>query len=421
MLRLTVPLLAASILLTAGRADAEDWPGWRGPTGQGVSAEKDLPLTWGGKGGDNVLWKAVLPGVEAKGRQDQNQSSPIVAGGRVFVTASYWPAGAAEKGYPEHHVACWQADDGKPLWDVKVAPGPWQLTDLRGGYTAPTPAADGARVYVLFGSSVLAALDVRDGKEVWRQEIKPFNFDVAVGCSPVLFEETVIVQCDQVSKSSMLLAFDRKTGEKKWEQKRPALNFAHSTPTLVRYKDKPLLLVAASSQLQGVDPADGKVLWWCEAEGDTVSPVYGAGLVYCDKGRGGPAVAVEPGGEGDVTKSLRKWKINLAEGFSSPVIVGEYGYRLNNPGLLRCWKMADGEAVFSERLQNVATRCSPVVTADGRLYLASAGRSYVVKAAPKLEILAVNDLDDAGDGSPAVANGKIYLKGRKYLYCIGKK
>jgi outer membrane protein assembly factor BamB len=411
----------AAAVLTATAARAGDWPGWRGPTGMGVSPEKDLPLTWGGKDNENVLWKMSLPGQDGKARQDQNQSSPVVKNGRVFVTASYWPAGVEQKEYPEHHVACYRADDGKLFWDVKVEPGPWKLSDLRGGYTAPTPAADGERVYVLFGSSVLAALDF-DGKEVWRKEIKPFTFDVAVGCSPVLYGETVIVQCDQVEKNSRLLAFDRKTGEVKWEKKRPEVGFAHSTPVLAEINGKTQLLVAASNAVQGVDPADGSVLWRCDATGDTVSPVYGGGLVYLDGGRGGPGAAVDPAGEGDVTKTHRKWKIdNVPEGFSSPVIVGDCLYRLHNPGILHCWKLATGEEVFARRLEGVSTASSPVTTADGRIYAASAGKSYVLQAGPKPDVLAVNDLGDGSPASPAVADGRLYLKGRQYLYCIGKK
>src|SRR5207244_2315409 len=106
-----------------------------------------------------ILWKALLLDSD-KVRRDQNQSSPIVRGQRVFVTISFWPAGVSEKEYPEHHVQCYRVADGKRLWDVVVAPGPWKLTDLRGGYTAPTPACDGQRLYVWFGSSVLAALDL---------------------------------------------------------------------------------------------------------------------------------------------------------------------------------------------------------------------------------------------------------------------
>src|SRR5262249_49548904 len=150
---------------------------------------------------------------------------PIVCKGRVFVTVSYWPAGVTEKEYPEHHVLCFDAADGQKLWDTKVPPGPWLLKDLRGGYTAPTPASDGERVFVMFGSSVLAALDFK-GQIVWRKEVVPFAFDVAAGSSPLLHGDLVLLQCDQVrsAKTSRLLAFDRKTGDLKWEQARPNLD-----------------------------------------------------------------------------------------------------------------------------------------------------------------------------------------------------
>jgi outer membrane protein assembly factor BamB len=421
-MRPLLPITGLMIFLSAQAASAADWPSWRGPTGQGICGEKDLPLTWGGKDESGVLWKVLLPGVEEKAALDKNQSSPIVAKGRVFVTSSYWPKDVKPgDAIPEHHVTCYQASDGKQIWDVTVPPGPWKLVDLRGGYAAPTPATDGERVYVVFGSSVIAALDL-EGKSVWRKEIKPFDFDVAIGSSPIVYEETVIYQCDQVKKSSRLLAFDRKTGDGKWEEKRPKQNFSHSTPVLVKIKDKPQFLVAASNALQGVDPASGKVLWWCDAAGDTASPVYGGGLVYCDGGRGGVGVAVDPTGTGDVTQTHLKWKVpRVPDGFSSPVIVGEYIYRIHNPGILKCWKLDGGDEVISERLNGVSTASSPFATPDGRIYFASAGKSYVLQAGPTLKILATNDLGDASEASPAVSDGKIILKGSKFLYCIGKK
>jgi outer membrane protein assembly factor BamB len=401
-------------------AGAADWPGWRGPTGMGQTTEKGLPLHWGGNEGKNVLWKVHLFPDRNTGRLDNNQSSPIVSAGRVFVTTSWWPAGVLEKEYPEHHVTCFKSD-GERLWDTRVPPGPWRLKDLRGGYTAPTPASDGERVYVVFGSSVIAALDFQ-GKIVWRKEIRPFNFDVAVGTSPVLYRDTVLLVCDQVSNTSRLLAFDRKTGALKWERKRPSASFTHSTPVLTRVGGKTQLLVAAAGEVQGLDPDSGKVLWWCQAWGDTPSPVHGAGLVYCDSGRGNPGVAVDPTGSGNVSKTHLKWKVaRVPEGFSSPVIVGGHLYRLHNPGVLHCWKLAGGKEVYVKRLDRVQTAASPIVTPEGRIYCASAGRSYVLKAGPDGEVLAVNDLGDDSQASPAVADGRIYLKGRKYLFCIGKK
>src|SRR5262245_60242701 len=179
--------------IVAAAAPAADWPGWRGPTGMGQALDTDLPVTWGGKDNANIRWKAPLYPGRDKVRFDQNQSSPIVKDGRVFVTFSYWPAGAnPEQRPPEHHVVAFDAGDGKRLWDPTVEPGPWLLKDLRGGYSAPTPAADSEHVYVLFGSSVAAALD-HAGKLAWRKEITPFAFDVAMGVSPVLYKGTVLI------------------------------------------------------------------------------------------------------------------------------------------------------------------------------------------------------------------------------------
>jgi outer membrane protein assembly factor BamB len=417
-----VLVLAGLVFVFSVTATAADWPSWRGPTGQGLCDEKDLPLTWGGKDEAGVLWKVHLPGVEQKAMQDKNQSSPIIARGRVLVTASYWPGGVQPTSTaPEHHVACYQLSDGRLLWDVTVPPGPWKLDDLRGGYTAPTPATDGERVYVVFGSSVIAALDF-EGRCIWRKEIKPFAFDVAVGSSPIVYDDTILYQCDQVNQSARLLAYDRKTGDIQWEKKRPQQNFSHSTPVLVKIQGKPQLLVAASNALQGVDPASGTVLWWCDAAGDTVSPVYGGGLVYCDSGRGGGGVAVDPTGTGDVTKTHFRWKVpQVPEGFSSPVIVGAFVYRAHNPGVLKSWKLENGEMVLNERLIGLSTAASPIATADGRIYFASAGKSFVLRAGPKLDILATNDVGDGSDASPAVSDGKIVLKGSKFLYGIGKK
>jgi outer membrane protein assembly factor BamB len=415
-MRWTVP--AGLVLLVSISLPAADWPGWRGPTGQGVCAERDLPLHWNAKTGRNVLWKAPLLGHDGKARPDHNQSSPVVYRGKVFLTASAWPAGTSQKEFPEHHVLCFDAAKGTQLWDVKVKPGPWLLRDLRGGYTVPTPAVDDRRVYVAFGSSVVAALD-HAGKQLWRKEIVPHDFDVAMASSPVLYRDLVILQLDGINRSSRMVAYEGKSGAVKWTQNRPTTGFSHSTPVLVTIRGKPQLLVAASGAVQGVDPDDGKLLWWCPAAGDTVSPLMGKGLVYCDSGRGGQGTCIEPAGTG---KLASKWKIDrVPAGFSSPVIVGDQLYRLTDPGVLRSWKLTTGEEVYVHRLPGVATAPSPFTTPDGRIWCASAGKTFVVQAGTKPVVLATNDLGDASSASAAVANGRIYLKGRRYLWCIGKK
>jgi outer membrane protein assembly factor BamB len=409
-------VVCLAILFTAAPGvRAGDWPGWRGPNGLGATDERDLPLTWGGKDGVNIRWSVPL--------SVEGQSSPIAWRDRVFVAGVRWPHGPTPKEFPEHHVLCYRARDGKVLWDIQVPPGTWKLSDPRGGYGAPTPATDGERVYVLFGSAVLAALDL-DGHVAWRKELPlPYDFDVAIASSPVLYRDTLLLVCDQTKKSSRLLAYDKKTGAVRWDVKRPDVGFSHSTPILAPVRGATQLLVAASNALQGLDPADGRVLWWCAGAGDVCSPAFGSDTAFCDSGRGGgPGVAVDVTGKGNVTVTHVRWTVpQVPEGFASPLIVGDHVYKLHNPGILRCWELATGKQVYAERLEGVATRPSPFVTPEGQLYFAGSGRSYVVQAGPTFRVLAVNDLGDAADASPAVAGGRIFLKGQRRLYCVGRE
>ncbi len=398
--------LALLLLPLAGMA--ANWPQFRGPTGLGYTEEKNLPLTWNAKTGENILWKAPLP------KSDNPYSSPVVWGDRVFVTC-------VVNNPLEHHVLCFQVSDGKQLWDVTVPPGRWLLKDLRGGYGAPTPTTDGKNVFVVFGSAVIAALDF-EGKIVWRKELEKINFDVALGSSPILFQDTVILDCDQNGKTASLIAFDKKSGDITWEEKRPQVAFAHSTPVIVSVGGKPQMLVSASNALQGLDPATGKILWTCKAAGDASSPAFGGGLVFSDSGRGGKAVCVDPTGAGDVTTTHLKWTFpQIPEGLSSAIIVGDGIFRTHNPETLRCLRLSSGEPVFNERLVGVSTWASPFATPEGNIYFASAGKTYVVKAGAKLEVLATNEIGEENRASAAVSDGRIFLRGNKNLYCIGKK
>jgi outer membrane protein assembly factor BamB len=415
-------LAIVALLLAAPLQAGDTWPGWRGPTGLGISDEKQLPLSWGGQTNEHVLWKAPLPGTDMRTELDHNQSSPIVWKDRVFALMVYWPEGVDRAEFPEHRVACYAASDGKRLWDTRVPPGPWLLKDLRGGYSAPTPCTDGERVYALFGSSELVALDF-DGRLIWRKEIAPYAWDVAIGTSPILYRDVVLVLSDGTKPAlSRLVAFDRETGAIKWERKRPEANFSHSTPILIDVQGKPQLVIASSGAVQGVDPNGGTVLWWAKNPGDVLTPAYGGGLVYAESGRGGPGIALDPTGMGDVTATRVKWKTSpIPEGYSSPLIAGAYVYRVHQPGILDCYSLATGVRVFRERLPDgVNATASPVWTADNRLYFASGGKSVVLPAGPQFEPTATNDLHDDGPASPAIAHGRLYVKGARYLYCIGK-
>jgi outer membrane protein assembly factor BamB len=408
-------------------AGAEDWPGYRGPTGMGVTKEESLPLEWGGPEDKNILWKAPLPPTVDQGAPDHNQSSPVVRDGRVFVTTAHWPAHTGQTARaPEHHVACYDAASGKPLWDTEVAAGPWLLTDLRGGYAASTPAIADGRVFALFGSSIVHALDT-EGKLLWSYTIAEHDqFDVALPTSPVVYKDTVLLLLDRKAPAATLVALDAATGKVRWEKKRPESDFAHVTPVLAEVGGKPQLLVSSTHTLQGVDPEDGEILWSC-AWGQSIwpvsSPVMAEGLVYAIGGRGGhPGVVVDPTGSGDVTATHLKWQIGpMSEGLSSPVAFGDRVYRLNSPGILRCVRIATGDELFKERLEGADPAVSPVVTPEGHIYFASAGKSVVIEAGPELKILATSDLGDPSLASAAVADGCIFLKGKSFLYAIGKQ
>ena len=408
-------------------ASAADWPQFRGPTGLGFTDEKELPLKWGGDEKANVRWQVPLKG--------QGHASPIVSGDAVFVCTVEWPtnSGPREKTMPAHHVTRYRTTDGKLMWDTLVPPGPWLRTDFRsgpgGGYAAPTPATDDKRVYCLFGSSVLAALDF-DGKIVWRKEIIPHTFDVTIGASPVLFRDTVLIFCAMAKASdSCLIAFDQATSEERWRAKFHDMGFGHSTPVLIEVNRKPQLLVLASGMgvktnaLRSLDPATGQTLWWCRGAGDASSPAYGAGLVYFDNGRSGAGVAVDPTGNGDVTETHIRWTVpQVPEGIGSPIIVGGHVYRLHSPGVLKCWEAATGKLVYAERLEGISTTwASPIADAAGHLFFANAGKSYVLQTGPEFRVLAVNDLGDGNHASPAVAGGSLFLVGAKSLHCIGTK
>ncbi len=418
-------LVLAGILLTPGTLAQANWPGFRGPTGLGYTTEENLPLVWGGPAQENVRWIAPLPG--------QGHASPIVWEQAVIVCTAQWPAEVEDrkKVIPDQHVTCYRASDGRLLWDTLVPPGPWLRTDFRsgpgGGYAAATPVTDGRLIYCAFASSVLAALDFQ-GHLVWCKPIVPSSFDVTLGSSPVLYGDTVILFCAMAKKEdSRVVAFARTSGEIRWERKFPQMRFGHSTPLLIQVHNKPQMLLVASGMeaagdaLQSLDPADGRLLWWCRGEGDASSPACGRGLVYFDDGRGGTGVAVDPTGSGDVSATHVRWTITQrGEALSSPVVVGEYLYRLRTPGFLQCWDMAAGKERYSERLPDISTTwASPIADPKGRLFFANAGKSYVVQAGPECRILASNDLGDGNHPSPAVANGRLFLVGMKNIYCIG--
>jgi outer membrane protein assembly factor BamB len=425
MRRIPSRLLAALIVSLASAAvAAADWPGWRGPTGLGYSDDKDLPLTWSAKTGDNILWKTLLHGGRQKGQDftSPGWSSPIVWKDRVFITTATFPPGldqqARKSVIAEHHVLCFDVKDGQQLWDTVVPPGKLVtlVEDVYRGYAVPTPCTDGTLVFALFGSGVLAALD-QGGKIVWREELpRRRDTDPGVCSSPILYEDTVIVPALQ---DGGLRALDKRTGKLKWQQNIQASN-TKPTPALIRVKDR-LQLIHHAGGIMGCDPQTGAVLWKCRAPTAEASPVFGDGWLYAGDGQKG--AAIDPTGAGDVSKTHVRWE-SRSEGVGgrSAIFVDGHVYSASGENVLGCWSMKTGELVHEISAPRISRSASPIATPDGRVYWASPGRSYVLKAMPKLEVLATNDIDDGADHtSAAISAGRIYIKGRSHLWCIGKK
>jgi outer membrane protein assembly factor BamB len=416
-------LLGLMVMMAwASVARAEDWPQFRGPTGLGYTSEKGLPTEWGGKEQKNVLWSAPVKG--------EGHASPIVVGKRIIVCNVEWPVKAEVM--PKHYVTAYDLDDGHELWSSEVEPGAWLRNDFRsgpgGGYAAPTPCAVGERIFCVFGSSVLAILDL-DGKLIKRIPIEPHSFDVTVGSSPVPTKDGVIMLCAMAKKEDSRLIQFSLDGEVRWETKLPTVGFAHSTPIAINVNGKPQIVVVASGggdsadAAQGFDADTGERVWWARGAGEASSPAFADGRVYFDSGRGSKGTVVDVSGSGDVTESHLKWTIGaVPEAIGSPIIVGERVYRLHSPNVLKCWRLDDGKQVFAERLQDIgSTWASPIADGNQRLYFASAGKSFVLAAGDKYELLAVNDLGDANHASPAVAGNRLLLLGQKNLWCVGEK
>jgi outer membrane protein assembly factor BamB len=403
---------------------AGDWPGWRGPTGCGTTDEKDLLLRWDGKSGEGIAWKAPLAGTTG-------HSSPIVWGDRVFITTAVRQTSEQEKRkeIPDHHFACYRASDGKLLWQSRVAHGPFPA--YMGVYAAPTPVTDGKAVYCWFGSAVVAAVDF-GGKLLWRHELageflkKPYYLNPGICASMVLYEDTLLQIFEQGGGAGSLQALDKRTGKVKWERKRDKdkCTQCNTTPLLIDVQGKPQLVILAAQILQSLNPADGEPIWCCTAaRGFGSSPLYSSSLVYADMGYDKPALAVDPTGTGDVTKTHVKWRLpEVAGDWASAVADGQYLYKVDESHTVTCRKLNSGETVFTGLLEDVSSQASPIATAAGRIYFVSAGKGYVIKAGPKFELLGGGHVGgwDVGS-SPAVSGGRIFVRDFDFLYCIGKK
>ncbi len=430
------------VLVLPAFCPAGNWPGWRGQAAQGRFSDAGLPTEWSGDRG--IAWKTAIPGV--------GHSSPIVWGGRVFVTTAVSADEGTETFKPglyfggdqskpdsarySYCVVCVEAATGKILWSkAAVEKDPSSPRHIKNSYASETPVTDGKHVYASFGAEGLYCFDI-DGEQKWKVDLGSFKMtgDWGTASSPVLCKNTVIQCCDR-KNGSYIAAFDKQTGKPVWRTERDE-EPSWSTPFLFETGGRTLLVTNARKRMRAYDPATGKLVWECGGSSKLVAPtaVSADGLVIVSSGyvldSNRPLFAFRPDATGNVTlaegetsSSAIAWHLGVGGPYiPSPVVDGEYLYVLLDRGFFTCYEAKTGKPVYGkQRLGRANAFSASPIAGDGKVYcLSEDGDCYVIKAGPEFEILAENKLDEVCMASPAVSDGRLFIRARKHLYCIGR-
>jgi outer membrane protein assembly factor BamB len=422
-------LLTAFVSLTTAAEPAKDavpaWVHWRGPSGQGYTEDTRVPLTWSEK--ENVLWKTKLPG--------RGNSSPVVWGDRVFLTAS------SDRG-DERYVLCVRTTDGELLWKHTAAKGVApEKSHSWNGYASPSCTTDGKHVYAFFGTPGLFCYDF-DGKQVWKHAFGTFVSQTGwgTGASPFLYEDLVIQNCDNDGKGAgdapqALVALDKATGAVRWTTPRN-LGRGFSTPRLIPVAGGRVdLVLNGPTAVVGYDPKTGKELWRSvrTTGGDSnlfgePLPVNDGEMMFVLSGRPGPCQALRLPEKGDVTKTHVLWQNERRNhrDVSSPILWEGLVYQADNKGMLTCIEAKTGKQVYNEALagRDAKSLSSPIVVRGKLLFPLDEGTTVVLEPGRTFRVVGRNKLDGGTleyGASPAVADGKLYLRSQSYLYCVGAK
>ncbi len=430
-------------LLSLSQATAlmkgSNWAGWRGPEGQGISDEKNLPVEWSES--KNVRWKTPIPG--------RGFSSPIIWGNRVFLTtaiegdvipgqkAVVHNIGGQEFKHPDwvssdrshtFKVICLDTESGKMLWEKTAYEGKvFDHRHRKSSFASPTATTDGQYVYAYFGSEGLYCYDFK-GNEIWKTSLGGVpTLGMGVGTSPVLYENLLIIQCDQDGgENSFITALDKKTGKEAWRQKRP-VQVSWTTPVIARSGSRAELITNGNEWIISYDPATGKEWWRCKGvESNAIhTPLVGPGFVIVSAGY--PAkrtIAIKLGATGDISGTPNvMWKYEKGTAYvASPILYSDYLYLVTDKGILSCLDPRTGEVKYEGgRVPVPASFMASPVAFEGNILLPSEdGDTFVVRAGLKHEIVRTNSLGEPVYTTPSIAGGKIFLRGEKNLYCIGR-
>lgn len=401
-----LPTGALCLLLTASAAAAGEWPGWRGPRGDGSADDASAPVHWSTT--DNVRWKASIPG--------KGHSSPIVWKDRVLLTT------CVEKDQ-RRLLLCLDRRDGKLLWERTVLTSPLERKHKLNSFASATPATDGTRVYVAFlqyPDMVVACYDF-DGNEVWK--CSPGKFYSAHGfcSSPVLYKDLVILNSDQDAEA-YLVALDKRTGQERWRTDRPNRTRSYCTPIIIEAAGKKQLVLSGSKCIASYDPDTGKQWWFIDGptEQFVASLVFLNDVLFMTAGYPTYHVmGIRPDGQGNVTNTHVLWHSTQAMAYvPSPIAYDKYFFMVNDNGMASCWEAATGKLQWRERLGRHHS-ASPVRVGDLLYFPDDDGQTFVLKAGNRFQLVAKNPLDDECYASPAVAHGCLFIRMLHDLYCIG--
>lgn len=412
-----------AVLLSCGCAFG-NWPAWRGPEGTGVAHESKLPLRWSTN--ENIRWRTPLP--------ERGNSTPIVWKDSVFVTQ------AMENGN-RRTLMCFDRKTGKQRWQKGVAYSEKEITHETNPQCSASPVTDGERIIASYGSAGLYCYDL-EGKELWHRDLGKQHHIWGNGASPILYKDLCILNFGP-GERTFLIALDKKTGKTVWqidepgghsgeptpgESSKPPWIGSWSTPVIIKENGSDRLIMTFPKRVASLDPKTGKEIWTCSGLNPLVytSPLYDDGIVVAMGGFSGSAIAVRTGGKGDVTETHRLWQHPRAkQRIGSGVIHDGHVYILNEPPIAECYDLKTGKLVSDQRLKGPRPKgetWSSMIVAGDKLYVINqSGDTFVLKADPKMETLAVNSLGEFTNGSLAPSDGEIFIRTHKNLWCVAEK